>query len=149
MNQKAETMFFSEPILFRTRTVILTDQRLFIDGTMVPLDKIAAVRPARPRYFLPLLAGRLLALAGILFLLLQTWTGWQDDAGLLATALPLGAALVIGALLAWTLREIPSHVVRIETDRGWMNVMHVYDSGRAQLVVSKISAAMQGDMDSA
>lgn len=146
---KGRNMFFSEPILFRTRKVILTDQRLFIDGTMIPLEQIAAVRPVRPRYFLPLLAVRLLLLAGIIYMLLQSWGRWQDDAGLVAAALPLSVALVLGVLLVWSIREIPTHVVQIETEAERINVMHVYNVGRAQLVVSKISAAMQDESDPA
>lgn len=137
-------MLFSEPILFRTRTVILTDQRLFIDGTMVPLEDITAVRTARPGYFWPLLLGRLLGVGGIVCLLVLFREQITNDAGILMLALPIAAAVLLGALVFWSLREIPTHVVQIETGASRINVMHVYETGRARLVAQKIRDAMQG-----
>ncbi|MCD4686098.1 MAG: DUF6232 family protein [Anaerolineae bacterium] len=135
-------MFFSEPILFRTRNVILTDQRIFIDGTMVSLEQIDHVRPTRPNYFLPLMVGRLLTLVGIVYMLVQFRAQMADGAGITMLALPLVVAVVLGALLYWSMREIPTHIVQIETGTERINVMHVYDAKRAQLVVRKISDAV-------
>ena len=59
-------------------------------------------------------------------------------------ALMLGGVLVLGAAAYYLLREVPTYIVQIETNQRRITVLTAYSAGRADVIVRKISDAVQG-----
>jgi hypothetical protein len=129
-----------ENILYRTRTVILTERRIIAYGDNYPLQRIMAVRTKRARYYVPLQVLRLLS---ILFMLLCIGSSARLTGELSIPVRPplLLLAAFIGLSLFLALRRVPGHVVEVELDSTALNVIRSNNVRQLRAVAVAISDA--------
>jgi hypothetical protein len=131
MNQhSAPVVHNHEVVLFRTRTEIVTDKRLLIDGTTYTFDQIEAVHVARLRYFVPFQIARLLALGGMILLGWLALNNLRDQAFLGMSFFGL-VAVVLGSFTFFGKMIIPTHALRLQSDG--KSVYFMYDNGPVYL----------------
>jgi hypothetical protein len=127
MNQHtAPGLYGHEVVLFRTRTEIVTDKRLLIDGTTYAFDQIETVHVARLRYFVPLQFARLLALGGMILLGWMAFNSLRDQAFLGMSFFGLVAA-GLGSFAFLSKIVIPTHSLRLQSDG--KSIYFMYDNG--------------------
>ncbi len=134
--------YASEVILYRTRTEILTDQRIIAHGTMTPLRAISSVRVASTWYYIPLQAGRLVALpvGAVLLLSLLGLTG--PAPGTMTRLAYLCLLLVAGGFVAFAPQIMPTHMIVLHTPAGRVRFLYSHDRGHLQSVVAEINDAI-------
>jgi hypothetical protein len=109
LNQRAQPTFGNEVILFRTRTEILTDQRIIVRGNTFPLSQITRVYVRPARYYVPYFLARLV-LIGLAILLLLSFVQVVDSGVVPGNRnFHLFAGVLIGQTVAMTTWLVPTH----------------------------------------
>jgi len=130
-----------ENILYRTRTVILTERRIIAHGDTYPLQRVTSVRTERAWYYVPLQGLRLLS---VLFILVCTGSfasHLTSGLSFTGTLLPLLLAVLIGLPLFLALRRVPGHVLHVELDSTALDVARSNNVRQLQAVAGTISEA--------
>ena len=130
-----------ENILYRTRTVILTERRLIAHGNTYPLQRVTAVRTKRAWYYVPLQGLRLLLVLFLLLCIGSFMRHLTSDFSLPARLFPLLLAALVGLPLFLVLRRVPGHVVQVELDSTALEVVRSNDLRRLRAVAGVISEA--------
>lgn len=129
----------SDPILFRTRSVILTNHNLFVHGTRYDLADIEAVQASRASYFWPLFIARgallVFAVGMALGLIQEVLAG----SALLVLLMLLFLALFAGTAF-YLLIDVPAYSVQIVARGERATVLHS-DAEYVQIVARKIRDA--------
>ncbi len=131
-----------EVILYRTRTEILTDKRILLDGTNYTFDQIEAVDVVRLKYTIPFQILRLLALIGALACAWMAFGSFRD-ADFTGMVVPGIIAAVLGALTLISDSMIPSHAIRLKVHGKSVYIMH--DNSRGYL--KEVQAAIHRQMN--
>lgn len=139
--EQRNSPYASEVILYRTRTEILTDQRIITGGMMVPLRTVSTAYVSPTRYFVPLQAARLIALLGAVLVALTL-------VGLVGSALTVFARVgylvvlaLLGAFSVLAPQFMPTHMVVLQTSTGVKRFLYSHDPGHLQAVVDEINNA--------
>jgi len=140
--EQRNSPYASEVILYRTRTEILTDQRIIAGGAMIPLRTVATANVSPTRYFVPLQAARLVALLVAVVLALSL-------AGLVGSTLTtfgrLGYLIVLlflGAFSVLAPQFMPTHMIVLQTSTGAKRFLYSHDPGHLHSVVDEINGAI-------
>jgi hypothetical protein len=130
-----------ENILYRTRTIILTERRIIARGDNYSLQRITAVRTKRTWYYVPLQVLRLLSVLGILVGIGLFARHTTSDLSLTDRLLPLLLAALVGLPLFLALRWVPGHVVQVELDSTAFEVARSNDVRQLRAVAGTFSEA--------
>ncbi|MBN1562864.1 MAG: hypothetical protein JXA10_03435 [Anaerolineae bacterium] len=128
----------NEAILYRTRTEILTDQRVLLDGTTYTFDQIDAVAVVRLRLYLPFQALRILGVIGAVAF---AWLTLDSLCELAMISMLLYGLLAVGsgALTVVSTATVPTHAIRLTVGDKRVYMMH--DTSASYL--ERINAAIQ------
>ena len=116
----------NEAILYRTRTEILTDKRILLDGTAYAFNEIDAVDVVRLKHYIPFQIARLLGLIGTLILVWYAFGSFRDSA--LISMLIYGVMAIVLAMSTFlSSAVVPSHAIRLTLSGETVYMMHDVD----------------------
>ena len=144
LNSKAKPVVGHEVILFRTRSEILTDQRILIRGHIYPLGAIAKTQVQMAWYYVPFLLVRLVLLPIVVLLILNFLQVVGRDVVPGNPNLNLFIGVLLGLLLAVMTWVVPTHVLKVKAATGETEtMMHGRDAGYLREVKAKIEDAIR------
>jgi hypothetical protein len=144
LNSKVKPVVGHEVVLFRTRSEILTDQRILIRGHIYPLSAIAKIQVQKAWYYAPFLLVRLVLLPVAVLLILDFLhvAGGSVVPG--NPNLNLFIGVLLGLLLTLVTWITPTHVLKVKAATGETESM-IYgrDAGYLRGVKTKIEDAIR------
>jgi hypothetical protein len=144
LNSKAKPVMGQEVVLFRTRSEILTDQRIIIRGNIYPLSEISEIRVQMAWYYAPFLLARLLLLPLAILLILSFLHVVGRDVLPGNPNLHLFAGVVLGLLLIFVTWIVPTYDLKVKATTGETEIMmYHHDAGYLREVKVKIEDAIR------
>ena len=143
LNSKVKPVVGHEVILFRTRSEILTDQRIIIRGHIYPLNAIANIQVRFAWYYLPFLLVRVLLIPVAILMILSFFHVVGGDIVPGNPNLNLLGGAVLGILLAIVTWLVPTHDLKVTAATGESDIMmRHHDAGYLREVKAKIEQAI-------
>jgi hypothetical protein len=144
LNSKVRPVVGHEVVLFRTRSEILTDQRIIIRGNIYPLSVIATIQVRFAWYYLPFLLVRLLLLPAAILMILSFLHIVGHDIVPGNPNLNLLGGAVLGLLLVFVTWLVPTHDLKVTAATGETEIMmRRHDAGYLREVKAKIEEAIR------
>jgi predicted membrane protein len=144
LNSKAKPVTGHEVVLFRTRSEILTDQRIIIRGNIFPLSAISEIRVQMAWYYAPFLLVRLLLLPLAILLILSFLHVVGRDVVPGNSNLHLFGGVVLGLLLIVATWLVPMYTLKVKAKTGETEtMMHHHDASYLREVKAKIEDAIR------
>jgi hypothetical protein len=131
----------NEVVLYRTRTEILTDKRILLDGVTYTFDQIEAVDVVRLKHHIPFQIMRLIGFIAMFLCIWFTFASFRDSV-FISTFIYGAAAVVLGIVTFMSATVIPSHAIRLTV--GGKPVYMMYDTGVSYL--RQVQEAIQRQM---
>jgi len=131
----------TEVILYRTRTDILTDRRIIVDGTTYPLGTVVSIKVMPTRFYVPFQGMRLLALVGAIFFGLSLAGPVGSDTVPGSTAVRLIAAAALFGFAVMSPWVVPTHKLRLRLSEQKVDMMYSSEVDHLRTIAGKINEA--------
>ncbi len=143
LNSKVRPVVGHEVVLFRTRSEILTDQRIIIRGNTYPLRVIAKIQVQTAWYYAPFLVTRLLMMLVAILLILNFLNVVGPDVVPGNPNVNMFMGVVLSLLLAFVTWIVPTYDLKMQAATGEREIfMRGHDPEYLREVKAKIENAI-------
>jgi hypothetical protein len=143
LNSKVKPVVGHEVVLFRTRSEILTDQRIIIRGNTYPLRVIAKIQVQPAWYYAPFLLTRLLLVPVAILPILNFLNVVGSDVVPGNPNVNMFMGVVLSLLLAFATWIVPTYDLRMQAATGESEIiMRGHDPEYLREVKAKIENAI-------